>query len=211
MTRTPPPSGKVSTSLMANGLWSNAIMAQAALCGATPSQPWTHAEAPNPLLAVYRTRDERFLSLVMVKEADEWPMFCTAIARPELEHDPRFATSPDRRANARELVALLDVEFATRTLAEWMATFNHHRIPFGIVQQSFDLPHDPQMRANGLFRPIVDLPGRETVDSPIFLDGEEKMPIHAAPAIGQHTREVLLEIGYSDAEIDALTAEGAAL
>lgn len=162
------------------------------------------------MLAVYRTQDERFLSLVMVKEAEEWPTFCTAIERPELEHDPRFATSPDRRANARILVALLDTEFATRPLAAWMRIFNHYRITFGIVQQSFDLPRDPQMRANGLFRPIVDLPGRETVDSPIFLDGEEKVPAHAAPSIGQHTREVLARAGYGAEAIEQLIGSGAA-
>lgn len=202
--------GKVGTSLMANGLWSNAIMAQAALCGATPTPRWNHAAAPNPLLTVYRTRDERFLSLAMVKEADEWPLFCAAIARSDLEHEPRFVTSPARRANARALVALLDEVFATRTLDEWMRAFNHHRITYGLVQQSFALPQDPQMRANGLFRPIVDMPGRETVDSPIYVEGAHKVAAHKAPEIGQHTRALLARVGYGQDEIERLVASGAA-
>ena len=113
--------GKVATSLMASGLWANSIMAQAALCGATPAEPWTHAETPNPLFGVYRTRDARHFALVMVKEAQEWDLFCAAIERPDLLDHPHYRTSELRRAHARELVALLDALFATRTLAEWTA------------------------------------------------------------------------------------------
>ncbi len=203
--------GKVSTSLMANGVWSNGIMAQAALCGATPTEPFTHAESPNPLLAVYRTRDDRHFSLVMVKEAHEWEQFCAAISRPDLLHDPRFETSPLRRANARELVAILDAEFARRTLAEWTATLDHHRITFGIVQRSFALPDDQQMRDNGLFRELVDSPGREVVDSPIYVDGVTKVAPRLAPELGADTAGVLRELGYDDAELAAMFEAGAAM
>ena len=202
--------GKVSTSLMANGVWSNSIMAQAALCQAQPMEPWVHADSPNPLLAVYETRDQRHFSLVLVKEAHEWGQFCAAVARPDLVHDPRFATSPDRRSNARALVAILDALFATRTLAEWTTILDQNRITFGLVQRSFALPDDRQMRANGVFRDIVNLPGRETIDSPIQVEGVTKTAAHAAPSLGQHTRSVLAQLGYAAADIDALIASGAA-
>ena len=202
--------GRVSTSLMANGIWANGIMAQAALCGAPPAERFTHAESANPLISVYETGDGRHFSLAMVKEADEWEMFCTAVDRPDLKHDARFNTSPQRRANARELVAILDALFATRTLAEWTASLNHHRITFGVVQKCITLPDDSQMRANGVFRPIVDLPGRETVDSPMQIDGETKVAAHAAPAIGADTQAVLHSIGYDEQQIAALITSGAA-
>ena len=202
--------GKVSTSLMANGLWANSILAQAALCDAKFFERRTHAEAINPLLAVYQTRDERHFSLVMVKEAHEWNLFCGAIARPELLSDPRFDSSPKRREHARELVAILDQVFATKTLAEWSAILDQHQVTFGLVQQSEALPHDPQMNANGLFPEIVDLPGRRTVDSPINIEGVTKAEPHAAPALGAHTREVLQGAGFTEAEMSALFASGAA-
>lgn len=203
--------GKVSTSLMANGVWANGIMAQAALCGAIPSEPWTHAESPNPLLAVYATRDERHFSLVMVKEAQEWHLLCAAIERPDLLDHPRFATSALRRANARELVALLDRIFATRTLAEWIERLDRERVTFGIVQQSFALPQDRQMQDNGVFRDIVDLPGRQTVDSPLQVAGVSKVAPRAARALGADTAAALREAGYGEGEISALIAAGAAL
>ena len=64
---------KVATSLMANGLWSNSIMAQAALCQATQTPPWVHAESPNALLAVYQSSDQRHFSLVLVKKPRNGP------------------------------------------------------------------------------------------------------------------------------------------
>jgi crotonobetainyl-CoA:carnitine CoA-transferase CaiB-like acyl-CoA transferase len=202
--------GKVYTSLMANGVWSNSIMAQAALCDATFFERRTHAESLNPLLAVYQTRDERHFSLIMVKEAHEWDLFCGAIARPDLLNDPRFDTSPKRRVNAPALVKILDDIFATRTLTEWCEIFDHHRVTFGIVQKSEALPDDPQMVANGLFPPIADRPERRTVDSPINVEGIKKVAPHSAPALGQHTVEVLQNLGYSASEISVLLETGAA-
>ena len=103
---------KVSTSLLANGLWANSFMVQAALCGAPPVTRFTHPTTPNPLVCVYATSDRRLIFLVMVKEAFEWDLFCDAIERDDLRHDPRFRESAQRRAHNELLVGILDDVFA---------------------------------------------------------------------------------------------------
>lgn len=201
--------GKVSTSLLANGLWANSFMVQAALCNATPVERFTHAESPNPLVCVYETRDGRLLFLVMVKEAFEWELFCDAIDREDLKHDPRFNESTRRRENNKELVNILDGVFAGKTLDEWTRILDHHRVTFGLVQPYDALPDDPQAIANGLYPEIAGTGGMRTIDSPINIEGETKCQPRMAPEHGEHTGAVLRELGYADADIDAMAAEGA--
>ena len=200
----------VSTSLLANGAWANGILLQAALCGAAPLQHTTHAESPNPLICVYRTQDDRHLFLAMVKEASEWEMFCDAIERPELKPDPRFARVEARRENAAQLVALLDEVFAQKTLAAWTERLEHHRITFGLVQPTHELPADQQMHDNGVFRTIEGSGDLLTVDSPIQISGVEKTAPTRAPEIGQHTAEILQGLGYTEIQIRELCEEGTA-
>lgn len=203
---------KVSTSLMANGAWSNGILAQAALCGTEGFKAFTepHADSPNPLISVYSTRDGRQFFLVMVKEASEWGLFCRAIDRPDLLEDPRFAESENRRENARELVGILDEVFAQKNLAEWTEILDRGRVTFGLIQRSDELPQDPQMRANGVFREIEGMGGMETIDSPILMEGADKRAPNRAPEIGQHTAEVLQGLGYTEAQIRELVEAGVA-
>jgi formyl-CoA transferase len=201
---------KVSSSLLANGAWANGIYLQAALCGAEPYRAPTHAGSPNALVNHYRTADGRSLYLAMVQEAREWEHFCTAIGRPELRGDPRFAELPARRANAPALTAILDEVFASRPLAAWRAALDRHGVTFGIVARTHDLPDDPQMEANGVFAAIEGAEGLRTVASPIALEGAPKVPPRVAPELGEHTREVLAELGYAREAIQALLESGAA-
>lgn len=200
---------KVSTSLMANGVWANGIMAQAALCHAKPFEPFRRLEAKNPLLNVYGTRDGRAVLLVMVKEAFEWEMLCDALGRQDLKSDARFANSALRQTNARQLIELLDGVFAQKDLADWVPALEEHRITFSIVQRYDALPTDAQMLQEGLFVDISDAPGRRTIDSPITIMGETKRPPHTAPELGQHTRAVLGAAGFDQAALDRLEREGA--
>ncbi len=201
---------KVSTSLMANGAWSNSILLQAALCGAKSFKPFSHADSTNPLVAIYDTQDGRQIFLAMVKQAFEWEQFCDAIGHPELKEDPRYKDVDARRDNARQLVAFLDGVFAQKPLSEWTAALEAHAITFGVVKQTAELPDDPQMHENGIFREIAGSEGMLTVDTPIKLEGAEKVAPGPAPEIGQHTVEVLQGLGYTDGQIREMVESGAA-
>lgn len=202
---------KVSTSLAANGAWANSIYVQAALCGAEPYRPISHAEAPNALVNYYKARDGRMFYLALVLEAADWERFCAAIDRPDLRDDPRFADLETRRRHAPALTAILDEVFAARDLAEWREVLDRHAVTYGPIARTEDLPDDAQLDANRVFVPIDDprVNGLRTVDSPLALAGVEKRSPQLAPEIGEHTEAVLRELGYTNERIRELADTGA--
>ena len=103
------------------------------------------------------------------------------------------------------MIALLDEVFATRDLAEWRAVLDANRITFGFVGTLGDIADDEQMRAANVVVPREGAPGL-TINSPFELEGVRKRAPGPAPAIGEHTAEVLSALGYSQHDIDRLAA-----
>src|SRR5579885_3267463 len=170
------------SSLLANGLWSNACSIQAAL-----SRHW----------------------LLLSIAADEWrwEKFKACFNAPELD-DERFATNAGRDRHARELVAILDRLFAEHDLAHWRKTLDEAGLIFGVVGRVDDIRHDEQVLAAGFLKPFADRPDVWTIDSPFFLAGQDKVPPRTAPAVGENSDEVLRRYGYGEAEIAELRAAG---
>lgn len=199
---------KATTSLIANGAWANATYIQAALCGAPPYRPYSRDEYPNAMGCIYMTADGRRLLLLLIKGAEEFGHFCEVIERPELADDPRFAEVPERRANARELIAIMDDVFAQRPLAEWQSLFDANAITYGVLSLTEELADDPQFLANDVLVPLAADGAERTVTSPIEVSGAPKRPAGPAPELGQHTDEVLGELGYDDAARAQLRERG---
>lgn len=199
---------KVSTSLMGNGAWANSILIQAALCGGSGYRPPTQIDTPNAMVNHYQTEDGRSFFLALVKEASDWESFCNAIGRLDLITDTRFETLDNRRNNSKELAAILTTIFKQRTLREWCKILDKHSVTFGIVARSEDAPNDPQMEANDIFRNVVGLSGTRIVDSPIEVSGFQKVAPKPPPKLGEHTHELLLDLGYESSKVDRLEKEG---
>lgn len=197
--------GLVSTSLLANGLWSNAIQVQAQLAGVRYGNRLPRSHAPNPLSNVYPCRCGRWLSLVVINEARQLGPLLGALGLAHLQADPRLATADSRTEHNAAIIALFDQGFAEHDLPTWRQKLDAAGITFGVVGTLADIDDDAQMRAAGALVPYAHRSGT-TVAAPILLHGSTPRPPGPAPALGEHSAAVLAEAGYTDEQIARLLA-----
>ncbi|RRJ82415.1 CaiB/BaiF CoA transferase family protein [Aestuariirhabdus litorea] len=200
---------KVSTSLMNNGLWSNGSMVQAALVGAPPMEKYHRDEWPQAVMgAIYKTRDDRY---VLVNElnpnnaAGVWE----ALGATHLSADERFSTAEMRAKNVRVLWDEIQQVFSSLELADVEKRFKSNGVNHGVIQTPAECATDEHMMANGCFPEIEGTPGHRTIDSPIQIEGFEKVKPRKVSEIGGDTVTEMKAVGYSEAQIQRLAEEGA--
>jgi formyl-CoA transferase len=198
----------VSSNLMANGLWAAGVLAQAKLCGAQFQERRPRERALNAVTNHYRCKDGRWLILSLLNEERQWPALTRCLDREDLTNDVRFATKADRHARSVELIAIFDQVFATRELTEWRQRLDGNGLVFGVVNILDDIPHDKQMIENDVLVPFAN-DTMLTINSPIWVDGSDKVKPRRAPDVGEHSEEILREAGYDEASIRNLRASGA--
>jgi formyl-CoA transferase len=192
----------VTTSLLAEGVWSASVSIQAALCDAKFFGPHDRRNPANAALNVYRAKDGTWFVLIVTP--DKAPAVAKAIDRPDLLTDPRFSDPAKLMANMPQLSAILDEVFGAEPMAHWYVTFGAVRGPQEVI-------NDPQLQANDIIVPLNGAGGKltSTISSPLQVHGVAKVPAKRAPNIGEHNEEVLRQLGFSAAEIDNLRASGA--
>jgi crotonobetainyl-CoA:carnitine CoA-transferase CaiB-like acyl-CoA transferase len=204
----------VDVSLLSSGMWVLSPGVVGSLLYDIDTIPrFRHAEAPNPLVAVYTTRDGRQLYLGGIQTEGHFENFCEVVDRRDLLDDPRFATGSARLAHAAECVVVLDEIFGRRTLAEWTQQLTKLTTPWMVVQTAAEASRDPQVVANDMVVDVAVDGARRTfplVASPAQFDGLPPT-LTRAPEHGQHTEEVLEELGRSWDEIAELKQRGAVL
>jgi crotonobetainyl-CoA:carnitine CoA-transferase CaiB-like acyl-CoA transferase len=199
--------GAVGSSLLANGVWANAINVQAALHGATFFERAPRDKPTNALRNHYRCRDGRWFMLSLLQEEKLWPRFIARMGRPELADDPRFTTLTAQRRNAEALAAILDAAFAEHDGAAWQQILAIDGMTVGPVNRTTDVVADPQMLAADVLTPM-DGEDVLTVNSPLWVMGEQKVKPRRAPDLGEHTDDILAAHGFSPTEIERLRQSG---
>jgi crotonobetainyl-CoA:carnitine CoA-transferase CaiB-like acyl-CoA transferase len=156
----------------------------------------------------HRTRDGWIA--VLPYTGEQWRRFLVEIGRPEICQEPWFVDAPSRQARIHDLYSIVSTSLVTRTTAEWIEILSRLDVPCSEVNRLEDLLHDPHLADVDFFSTDPTYPPEivRSLPQPVQFHGIDKLPDHAAPALGAHTREILQSLSFSDEEIDKLAKSG---
>src|ERR1700720_3826682 len=199
----------VTTSLLAEGVWSASVSIQAALCDAKFFAPHDRKNPANAALNVYRAADDTWFVLLVTP--DKLVALAKAIDRTDLLTDPRFSDPAKLMQNMPQLAAILDEVFSAKPMAHWYDAFNGVNVTFGAVRGPQEVIKDSQLQANDIVVPLEGAGGKltSTISSPIQVHGVTKVSARRAPELGEHNDEILKDLGFDANAIDSLRVTGA--
>jgi formyl-CoA transferase len=203
----------VETSLIANGCWANGMHLQGAIAGYDLGSILDEKGYRSPFSMIYKTRDDRYIVLVLTNPAKEWSEIARGLGHPEWIDDERF---PDIRAIMKrrdEVRDLFAEAIGSKNLADVCLALDKEHLTYGLIERISEVVEDAHLIENKvIIKTNSDNPDYQwTVANPILIRGEDQRPPSDAPEIGEHSREILAESGHSEEEIEKLLASGVVL
>jgi len=202
----------VQTSLLATGVYTvgSDLAVQLKFGRLASNRP--RSQPLNPIATFFKSADGRWFVHNPRRGDGDWIKFCEIAGRPELAHDERFATGKARRANSLELVPILDAAFAELAFDEIAQRMDAADMVWAPVQSPAEVAADPQVKASGALIEVEDGEGGTfpSPAAPMRFPGADVAVRPPSPTLGEHTRQVLAELGYAADEIEAMYDAGAA-
>ncbi|MEX2268187.1 MAG: CoA transferase [Acidimicrobiia bacterium] len=203
----------VDVSLLNMGMWTLAPdITMAKVLENVDIPAFNRDSLPNPLVGTFPTKDGRFIILVLLQADRYFPDLCAHLERPDLLEDPRFKDAAARYEHREECIKVLRDVFRTKTYDEWCERLQTLEGVWAPLQTPLELHDDPQAIANGYLEQITASSGAEFTlpANPVQFD-ETPPSVRHAPDHGEHTDEVLLELGLTYDEIIEHKVSGAVL
>jgi len=202
---------RVEVTLQRTGVWAMASDVTNALFERAQPVKTSHREPANPIWNFYKTKDGRYLALIMPMALPYWGKFCTMMNRADWATDDRFATLPGMAEHGPSIVPDIEAAFASEDLSVWREKLDASGLIWEPVSELPEVVEDPALRERGAFSVVVHERGgaMEIVSAPFDIRDADIEVRGPAPDRGEHTRVVFREAGMSDEDIETLLARGA--
>ena len=202
--------GRVHTSLLANGLWSAAGVAQGVLAGGDMTAYRDDNRTYSAMLRPYQASDGRWLQFNMIRNEELLSLLLAAMEAIELMADPRFGDMEALWTHRQAFGDELQSRIGNKTSDEWLEIFAAFDLPVNRIALVEDLLNDPQVSANAMAvtpsDPSIKVP--VLINHPINVDHLNKVGPVRAPSLGEHSKQILSELGVAEAEVDELLSDG---
>jgi len=195
----------VSTSLLANGVWSNAMLIQAILSGHKPIDTF-YWETLSAMRNIYTLKDQSLFFILLTNEEKHWDPFIQNFNLGFLHNNTKFNTKDNRQLNKKELKIILQEEFIKYTYEEVREKLISLGIVFTKIMKTENTIIDPQTNLNNMFMNIEgeDIENLKLVSPPLNIENAPRKNATKAPKLGEHNIEILKELGYTIEEIKIL-------
>lgn len=195
----------VHTSLIANGMWAASCIAGAKFAHGSDFSNYPSLTVKYFTRELYHTRDGRWLQFTMVRTPEEIHAFLDVLGVAHLLEDPRFTSTRARIESGDALANLLKPLFEEKNASEWVSAFKAAGVPVSMLGTIDDLPADPQLHPNNiLIEPDSNTAADYLINHPVNVDASSRAKVRRAPDTGEHSDEVLSELGFDEESIQQL-------
>lgn len=195
---------RVTLSLFHAAMFGMGLMITTAQYG--NEMPLSRQNPNNPVMTTYKCKDEKWIQLAIIQYNAWFPKFCKVIQREDLILDERFSTMANVTNNIDELVKIIEVEMLKKNRSEWSKLLEEADLPSEKLQSCTDILEDEQAWENKYLFKTTYSNGNEgiLVDTPVRFDSVGVKAYQNAPMIGEHSKDILEAIGYTQDEINNL-------